>query len=817
MLASGCGLSAEVVRVGVYQNPPKVFIDKDGKVGGFFPDIVKEIAARNDWQIEWVIDEWPTLMESLCKGDIDLLVDVAISEERNERFDFNREVVLSNWSVFYSRAGGPRLVSLMDFDRRRIAVLENSIQSIELRRTLYALQAEFEMVYRNDFVGLMDAVRDGTADYALMNQLVGYELSRRYPELVENDLVFDPVSLHFAVCTLKKEQLLHEIDSTLKELKADPESVYHDAMRRWIEPMRPQHSTVWRSLGPWVAAFAIMAILGVLGFHWLLRRRTLQLRRALAESRNLNRAMLDHQEQLRLYEFILESIPHAVWMASDSGRLGFVNKHGREFLGVDDIAGSQPPWSEYIHPDDGPGTSEKWRACVAANEQFGQEMRLMSKLDGEWHWHVVVASPFHSTIDGERKWIGISTNIDAIKAYQEELIDSRNVADAANCAKSEFLAVMSHELRTPLNAIIAPTEMLIGECKDDDQRELMEMIHSSAVQLLRLISDILDLTKIESGTRVPKPSLVQLSRYLAEELAPSVLLAEQKQLRFSINFQPGIPDYYEVDPQLLRKAVVNLVTNAVKYTDAGFVKVDCGIQTSDSKEGTQLCLIVTDSGLGIPEEFQEKVFDVFQQVDMSVSRKHEGVGLGLTIARKVSAILGGELTIERSDRHGSCFKLLIPVAVASEPDLVDGRGALAARDYDLPKSKVLLVEDDLRNRKIFELMLGRLGYEFTAVERAEDALAMLGNPAGGYPIILMDVRLPGISGIEATRRLRRLRGGEGVYVIALTAHAVSGHRDECLEAGMNAFLTKPLIVKHLQHSLENAEAALLAQMDRGSL
>jgi signal transduction histidine kinase len=541
VLVIGCGCpvgaqSAEPppIRVGVYQNPPKVTVDAAGQADGFFVAIWKEIARDNGWRTEWVAGEWADLMKALEAGDIDVLVDVASHEERRERMHFNSEVVLSNWSVFYAAKAADPIISLHDLSGHSLAVLKGSIQAREIREVALLLMLELSLMEVETMGEALTAVATGHADYALVNQLAGARIGSEISGLQVCDLVFQPVGLHFAFNHAVDPALVAAVDATLARLKADKSSAYTAARERWIDPWRPgaMVPSFWDRWGPWLLAGALLGLVSFLLFQWLLRQRTRQLRE-----------------------------------------------------------------------------------------------------------HIV-----------------------SLKERERELTQARNAAEAANQAKSEFLAVVNHELRTPLNAIIAPAEMLIGECKEPQHLELMQLIRGSALQLLRLITDILDLTRMESGPLVRKSDPIELSEFCAELLGIHRLIAEEKGIGMTLYLAAEAAPVVASDREALRQVLSNLVGNAVKYTERGEVSVH--VATHDDGQGAaDLEIEVRDCGPGIAEDIRERIFQPFQQADMSARRRYEGIGIGLTIAVRVAQRMGGKVWLKDTSSSGSVFAARLPVGI----------------------------------------------------------------------------------------------------------------------------------------------------------
>ena len=386
---------------------------------------------------------------------------------------------------------------------------------------------------------------------------------------------------------------------------------------------------------------------------------------------------------------------------------------------------------------------------------------------------------------------------DLVRERTAELRTAKERAEVASQAKTAFLARMSHELRTPLNAILGYAQLLQMD-KGLSERQLLGIntIHGSGEHLLMLIIDILDLSQIEAGKIELHPSAIRPQAFLASIADIIRIRAEQKNLRFEFQCGAGIPAAVEVDEKRLRQILLNLLSNAVKFTEAGHVllKLELVHHDADARQA-RLHFEVQDSGSGIPEEEQERIFEPFEQAGDARSRA-AGTGLGLAISRQLVRLMGGELLVESRVGVGSRFWFELPLPCpAIAPAGVPAPGiAPAARGvitgYSGARRRGLVVDDVQANRAMLADLLRPLGFETLEAADGKQALDVL-QGSGGVDLVFMDQAMPVMDGMEATRRIRTLPGGDKLPVIALSAHASNVDRDDALGAGADAFVSKP--------------------------
>jgi signal transduction histidine kinase len=514
------------VVVGIYENSPKVFIDENGEPAGIFVDIIREIASKEGWQLEYRLGSWSEGLDRLESGEIDLMPDVAFSTTREDIFDFHSEPVLSDWFHVYAREGSG-IRSVVDLQNKRIAVLERSIQQEAFMSLADEFSLQTELVPLPDYDSIFQMVADGEVDAAVTNRFYGIAHADEY-RLEDTAVIFNPTELFFASAQGANAELLEAIDRNLIIMKQNPGSIYYTSLQKWTSEKYSFQFAGW--------ARNTICILGGVLFLSL-----------------LGSYLLKKQ----------------------------VNSRTNELL------------------------------------KINREMEAR------------------------------------IQDRTVELAEAMEAAKSADQLKSVFLAAMSHELRTPLNSIIGFTGILVQEMPgpvNPEQRKQLKMIQNSARHLLALINDVLDISKIEAGELDLSYTSFDLSSSIREIVDLIRPMAEKKNLAVVVHL-PEEPVQVNLDKRRLEQIVLNLVNNAVKFTETGSVDISLVCR------GENCSLSVEDTGIGIPPASINMLFNPFQQLDSGLNRKHEGTGLGLSICRKLIEMMNGTIGVESKPGSGSVFSI----------------------------------------------------------------------------------------------------------------------------------------------------------------
>ncbi|MFZ5580680.1 MAG: ATP-binding protein [Pseudomonadota bacterium] len=407
------------------------------------------------------------------------------------------------------------------------------------------------------------------------------------------------------------------------------------------------------------------------------------------------------------------------------------------------------------------------------------ERRLQRERQARKHAEALLEDKSRDLFSANQSLRELAQSLEAQVALRtEELTRARDEALAANRAKTEFLATMSHEIRTPLNGVLGMLELLLGSGLRDEQAEMARIALNSAELLLRIINDILDLSKIEAGKLELEHIPFDPSELVRSTTRGLEGLASDKGLRLTLDIDASLPSRLLGDPTRLQQVLTNLIGNAIKFTEQG------GIEIRLTAADGSLRIEVEDSGIGIPEDRLHELFHPFTQMDSSHTRRFGGTGLGLAICRRLAEGMGGRIGARSASGRGSLFWVELPMRAAATPPPPPENEPSA---HVLTHRHVLLVEDNPVNQMVARKLLERMGLSVRVASSGEEALALTGEER--FDAVLMDCQMPGLDGLETTRRLR----AQGIEspIIALTANATEGDRQACLACGMDDFLSKP--------------------------
>lgn len=547
------------------------------------------------------------------------------------------------------------------------------------------------------------------------------------------------------------------------------------------------------------AALALLVVVVVVTFTTFHRQRD-----------RASRSLLEANDELRKHAHVVAATDNMVVVTDAAGLVEWVNPafETRTGFTLDEVVG-RSPGSVLQRDDVDPRTVAHMRESLAAGRSFRAEVRNYTR-DGLPYWIAMDVNPLVDDDGTVTGFVAVQRDITDRRSSEALLRQAKEAAEETARDKSTFLASMSHEIRTPLNAVLGLTDLLLLTDLDEDQREYVRTAHSSGRLLLALINDILDFSALESG----RVEMEQRGFALASMVRDTVDMFATSSLRrgtdLTMRVEDDVPTHVVGDETRLRQVLVNLVGNALKFTERGQVGVDVSVLPAESSGSgePQLRLVVRDTGIGIPEERLARLFHPFTQVDASTTRKYGGTGLGLAICRLIVEQMDGSISVESRAGEGSSFAVQVPLvpATAAEPEAPQTSGPTAA----LSDLRVLLAEDDQVNQTVARHMLRRLGLEPVVV--ADGQAAVDACLAERFDVVLMDVHMPGTDGVQATSQLRALLPEERrPWIVAVTANALDGDRERLIAAGMDSYLSKPVQIEALEAEL----SAVPDRRDRG--
>jgi len=503
-----------------------------------------------------------------------------------------------------------------------------------------------------------------------------------------------------------------------------------------------------------------------------------------------------------LMQTLMDGLPDVIFFKDRQGRFTKGNQslaryfgidHPDELIGKTDYDFSPPELAASFQEDD--------QKVMRSGDKLIAREEVNEDSDGNVTYFLTTKVPIRNP-DGEVVGlVGIGRDITSLKKAQMELTKARDIADAANRAKSDFLANMSHEIRTPMNAVIGMTELLQDTKLDDSQREYLRMVRESGEVLLELINDILDFSKIEAGKFTLDHIPFDLHETLGDTMKSIAVRAHRKKLELAFHISPDVPRGILGDPARLRQILVNLVGNAIKFTEQGEVLVDVTAQEQGATTRVKFC--VRDTGIGIPENKQRYIFEAFEQVDASTTRRFGGTGLGLAITSRLVTLMGGTIDLQSQPGKGSTFTFSVDFEKA--PDF-ESR-AMRSTPEKLIGMPVLIVDDNATNRQIVEEMLRVRGMEPHTVSSAAEAYWAVkdGQKFGKeFPLILTDVNMPDVDGFTLIDRIRETKDIAQPIIMVLTSGDRPGDFAKCSELGVSAHLMKPVKQSELLDAIGQA-------------
>lgn len=601
----------------------------------------------------------------------------------------------------------------------------------------------------------------------------------------------------------EKQKILADVES-VNRLKSDIVRVNGDFLEEEYMLLNQQIKAVEKKKDQYLLTLLIggsIAVVLLMLFNAYLLR--VQSKRSAAE------IALGEQEEI--FRLAIEGTQDGVFDWNIKTGDVFYSEQFIAMLGYEpsDFKGTADDFFSRLHPDEKQDVQEHIDLYMDGQlSEYDNTFRMKSK-SGRWIWINSRAKMIKDDRHHPVRMVGAHTDVSAAKEYEQRLQDAKTKAEEASRAKSDFLAHMSHEIRTPLTTISGAAEILSQnkEGFDEKKQKLVEVLNSSALTLKDLIADVLDFSKIESGELELEESAFDLVDAFEHIVSIMAVRATEKKLGFRVDYESVKDLRFYGDSIRIRQILINLIGNAIKFTEEGHVFVR--VSNTKKAHAPVLQIDVEDTGIGIGKDQFDLVFERFKQADASVSRKYGGTGLGLPISKKLAHLMGGDIQVDSTLGKGSTFSLILPLRLAEDtaPEKrydtahkrkLNDKLRAAIRDTD----KILIVEDYEGNVVVLSYLMEEMGCRFDVARTGLEAVNLWNK--SHYDVILMDIQMPEMDGFTATKQIRMMEEEKNLDrtpIIGMTAHALVGDKDKCIECGMDAYLPKPIVDVDLKSTM----------------
>ncbi|MDP8212308.1 MAG: PAS domain S-box protein [Candidatus Zapsychrus exili] len=511
------------------------------------------------------------------------------------------------------------------------------------------------------------------------------------------------------------------------------------------------------------------------------------------------------QESENKIRVILDNSPVAITLADDQERIISWNKCTEHLLGMKKKDLYLRPVKD-LYPD------VEWKKIRSEDiRKKGSKQNLETKILRKKGKSIDVYLSVNVLRDTSNKIIGsvgILQDITEQKVAKKTLLKAKLVAEEANESKSLFLANMSHEVRTPMNTVLGMIDLTLDTQLDEEQKDNLIVAKEAAKNLLSLLNDILDLSRVEAGKITLENIEFHLSNVAKNICKGMAVLARDKDVEIKLNIDSKVPVLVKGDPARIRQILINLINNAIKFTRQGSITTNISVESKSGK-GVVLLFAVSDEGIGIPKDRQNKIFDVFTQSDNSTTRKYGGTGLGLAICKKLSEMMGGKIWVESKEGEGSTFNFTVKLGIVKKDEdsfLLEQGSSDVSEEFlkeNLKGLNILLAEDNIVNQKIVIRMLEKQGWKVEAVDNGQEAVNRL--DAERFDLVLMDGNMPILDGFEATIAIRENeeKTGNHIPIVVLTGRVTEEDKKKCREAGMDGYVSKPIDRQKLLEEIAN--------------
>jgi two-component system sensor histidine kinase EvgS len=756
---------------GDHRYPPFEYLDEYGEPAGFNVELTRMIAKEMGLDVEIRLGPWTGVLHDLERGEIDAVQGMFYSAERDRKFDFTQPHSVNNYVVVARRGEGKAPDSLNDLKGKRIVVQKRDISHDYLLEQGLASQ----VVAVENQEDMLRELAEGKHDCALAPRTIALHIikARGWANLQLGQNSILSMDYCYAVPN-GHAALLAQFSEGLRVLRDSGD--YHRLQEKWMgvyEQPSPSFATILRKLAMVLVPLLFLLVVFFL-WSWTLRRQVKARTRELKES----------EERFK----VLHNASFGGIAIHDNGVILDCNQ------GLSDITGYSR--NELLGMNGLKLISKKSRDMVKSTVLLGYTgpyEALGLRKNGEEY--PVRLEARNLPYKGLNILVTEFRDITEQKRAEEAMLQAKMQAEAANQAKSEFLANMSHEVRTPINGVMGMLQLMETTLLDAEQASYIRMATEAGNRLTRLLSDILDLSRVEAGKME-----IRMAPFKIQDITDSVsglfsVTARNKNVTLECILAPGMPEVLVGDEMRVRQVLFNLVGNAIKFTERGGVVLGVEPLSATEGEGYLVHFSVTDSGIGIAKDRLNDIFEPFRQVEDSYTRSFQGAGLGLSIVQRLVDLMAGTVSIESTPGEGTVVHVILPFKTHRDGPSSTAETSSTGTSHGL---QVLLVEDDESNRLTTRKLLEKSGHRVLLAENGRQAYELLLE--NDIDCVLMDIQMPVMNGIEATRLIREsaeLGPKKDVPIIALTAYAMDGDREKFLDAGMNGYVAKPVKIQYL--------------------
>ena len=782
---------------GDYNYPPYEYLNEKNLPDGFNVDIMRAVAEEMGMEIQIELDFWQTVRFELEEGKIDVLMGMFRTEERDKLVDFSIPHFIASYAVFVTK--GSIIKSLEDARNKTIIVQKDDLGYD------YIIENNItdKIISKETTEEVLFGLFSGLADCAVVSRLQGMIILKN--KGIKNILAVGPPIIQRKYCFAVTEgngSLLAKLNEGLSIIKTSGE--YDRIYDKWFgiyEGIGWNYQKLLKYLFLIISPLFLIIIFAFL-WTWSLKKqvtsRTKDLRKRETHLRTL-----------------LETIPDLIWLKDPNGiYLSCNRKFGRYFGAAESEIYGKTDY-DFVDRKQADLFREDDQSILATNSLRVYEEEMTFADDGHKEIVELIKTTMFESDGGKLVGVlGIARDItnrkkaeEELRHYREHLEDlvrdrtielekEKERAEIADKAKSEFLANMSHELRTPLNAVIGFSELLSSIMSDEKQKNYVKSIKLAGSSLLTLINDILDLSKIEVGMLEIKPTVVNIRSVIGEIVQIFAAKTEKKGIEFLIEIKKNVPDNLLLDEFRIRQILLNLIGNAEKFTEKGYIKISVDNIPAE-KDHCGLILLIEDSGIGIDPQNIDKIFEAFKQHDGLDSKKYGGTGLGLAICKKMISAMGGEIAVTSNPGEGSVFEIIIKDILIAPGEITETTSDdnLNLDNTTFEDATILVVDDIETSRKIMKEMLPKIGFKVITAENGKVALDLISN--NKPDLIFMDIRMPVLDGVSATIKIKANHETQNIPDIAMTASSSAENRESLLKKGFDQYLSKPFKVSEL--------------------